>query len=299
MHVSSVWRMTKVLRESLQRAAQWRLLGVWLLAALFPALVGTLPIALSLGSLLLHHPDGNLWPAALQAETISELIRYLSEPQYSWAIGVGLASAIFIFLVGSPWLHALVLTQSQSALRLNTRSLFEGAGHRFGKMWRLQWCSLIPLGAASAASGLVLYFTEKHVSKAISETHALTAQRLSAGLVAALMFSAFLVGDVARAILAARPQRRSAFLALVAGFWLMVRCPLRTASVSLFGLLVGAVPAFVFAVIRGQLESRHVALVILFSSLASAALGFGKSARLSAFILLAESDATRREAMRK
>jgi hypothetical protein len=299
MQISQRRRWGMLLKESFRRASNWRLLVLQVMVTSLPALIGLIPFSFAIGSQLQQHPQGALWPSQLDIATVVDLLRAISEPPWSRAIVAGVFFAVVLFLMALPWLQGAMLSQARSPERRHWRGLMEGAGGVFFKMVRLSLLGLLPLGAAAGSIAGISYLIDKKTQREVSEVSAIASERVGLVIMVTVVFFSFLMLDVARAVLGARPERRSTFLALCAAVWLMLRNPIRVAFAALLGIVMGLLPAVAWAGARGQLRDGAVVLGLALSTLAGAFLAFGKALRLSALVLIADDDATQREARKR
>ncbi len=295
MQTSKRRSLRSLLSESFRRASNWRLLLLYVAVTALPALIALTPLLFAIGSQLQQHPQGALWPAQLDIDTIVDLLRTISEPQWSRSIVAGLAFAVVLSLLAAPWLQGAMVSQARSPERRNWRGLMEGAGATFFKMVRVSCFGVLPLAAAGGTVAGISYFIEKETLNEVSEASAIANERMALVPMVGVVFLCFLIVDVARAVLGARLERRSAFLALCAAVWLMLRNPIRVSFAALLGIVMGLLPAVAWAGARGQLREGAVVLGLFLSTLAAASLAFGKALRLSALVLIADDEATRRE----
>ena len=284
---------------ALARAARWRLLVLFAVATAPPALLGVAPLALFLDASLAHVPGGGGLASRFDASLVPDLARRAQEHGTAGALAAALAGALAVALVLSPWLTGAALAEVTSPVRLGGRALLTGAGGFFGRLVRLALVSALPLGLAAGLSALARHGAERAIAAAVTETAAIAQRRGGLAISAVLLLAALLTLDAGRAVLAARPARRSAFLAWASGTWLLLRRPLTVVPAGLLGTGLGLAAAFGFTALRTRLPAGPTPAMIaslLLASLAAISLAFGRSVRLGLLAAIAGADADAREA---
>jgi hypothetical protein len=284
--------------SALRRATHWRLLLVLLGAATVPALLGALPLGLTLGAPLLHHPRGGTWTGELEGELLPDLARRLIERGGGVTLTLGLALALLAALALAPVATGATLAQVSAERRLTFRELALGAGAWWGRLVRLGLTGLIPLGVGGGLAGLAIKWATGVDEHAVTEAASTRALDLALGVGFAALFVALLTVDAGRAVLAAQPGRRSAFLAWTAGAWLTLRRPVRSLLAGGPGLVAGVLLALGLTALRTRLPPAALPFGLGLSSLAAVAVGWGRAVRLAALVELAVADAQVRDARR-
>lgn len=282
--------------QALRRASRWRLLLLFAAFTSVPALLGALPLGIAVEVPLAHSALGKLWVGELDANTLIDVLRVAGEKGFLTISGVGLVMGLVMALLVAPWLSGATLAEVRSARRLSGRELLSGAGEYWGRLTRLGLLGVVPFVLASAASFGVWKFVDTKVKHAVSENAATSQQNWASLGMAVAFIVALLTVDAARAVLGARPARKSAFLAWTSGVWLMLRRPLQTGAAGVLGLAAGVGVALLLMAARGGLSPSGVPGGLLLSTLAAGAIGWGRAVRLGALTEIASSDATLREA---
>jgi hypothetical protein len=285
--------------DALARAARWRVLLLSAVATALPALLGVAPLALFLDASLAHVPGGGSLASRFETSLLPDLSRRAGEQGTMGAIAFALLGAVAVALVLSPWLAGAALAEVSSPERLRGRALLTGAGAFWGRLVRLGLVALLPLGVATGLAAWFRHLAERSAEHATSQTAALATGRAS--LLAALAAFALALAtlDAARAVLAARPARRSALLAWTSGTWLVLRRPAATLSAWLLGTGLGLALALLMTALRTRLPAGPVPSMVAslaVASLAAASLAFGRSVRLGLLTRIAGADAAAREA---
>ncbi len=289
------------LRTGLRRATRWRLLVLCAVLSAVPAALATLPVWQLLSGLLDHAPRAALLAAGLESSWFPELARALAERPAGLAIPGGLLSALVVALLVAPVLSGAMLAEAGSDHPLRIRPLLTGAGRYYGRMFRTTLVGLVPLGLAGLVALAVRKGVDARVARSVTEAGAVSTELLGLTVVGVVVVLAHLTIDAARARFAARPDRRSALLAWLAGTWLVLRRPVQAGSIALAGLLCGPVLGLVFMALRERVPAGSrgaIVVAVVLAQLAAAAVGWGRAVRLVALTRLARLDAEERLARR-
>jgi hypothetical protein len=284
---------------ALGRAFRWRLLLLFAVATALPALLGVAPLALFLDGALSHVPGGAGLATALDTGLLPDLSRRAAEQGTAATLTFAILGAVAVALVISPWLTGATLAEVTSPRRLGGRALLTGAGAFWGRLVRLGLVGLVPLGVAFGLHALLHHRAEEAVERAVTATAAIAIGRRSLRASLAFLVVALLTLDAGRAVLAARPGRRSAFLAWTSGSWLILRRPLRTILAWLLGTGLGLALALLFIALRSRLPAGpgpSMLASLVLASLAATSLAYGRSVRLGLLAVVAGADADAREA---
>lgn len=282
------------LGTGLRRATRWRLLLLFVAASALPAALATLPAWAFLSGLLDHAVLSGAAAAGLDSSWMPDLLHALAERPSAQGFPVGLLSALAMAVLLAPAIAGAVLSEADSPGRLAFRPLLGGAGSWYGRMLRMALVAALPLGVAAGGGALAVRLARKAGEKAVLESEAVAQGRWALGVVAALLFVAHLTLDAGRAQLAARPSRRSAFLAWVAGAWLVLRRPLRTGAIGVAGAVLGPGLGLAAMAVRERVPGGTgwaVAAGVLLAQVAVAAVGWGRAVRLAALVALARDEA--------
>lgn len=272
-------------------ALQWRLLLWWAILLLLPTFVATLPVWQLLGDNL----DQSVYAARLAERldliAVSDLSSALRE-HYASAIGSGATVALILTLLLSPLLSSMSLAAARARDRLGFMALLAAGAQGYGRMLRLMFVAIIPLGIAGALSGLAFHLADKSAESALLEGDALHASHLALAVTALLVLLAHASVDSARALLGNDRRRRSAFVAWWGGCRLLVRRPLAVLGtylvISLVGLAIAALLAYARMHVPALGAGGTLGALVL-AQLLVLVLGWTRSARLFALMTVARN----------
>lgn len=281
-------------RAAFARGAQWRYLLVYVVGTLLPTLVLLAPVHGFLTALFDHSTREPELVPALDSAAFLEVVKQLGSPEGPDLHGVTHMMVLTgLFLVG-PALAAAAAVVADRSARPRFRELLAGVGAYYPRMLRMVFVSILPLGVAIAISGAILHFVHRSDAHAVLETVA-SRNALIAGLaVALLVWLAQSTVEVARAVLVAEPERRSALLAWWRGVRFLVRRFPRVFGLCFVTTVVALALAFGLTAIRLRLDVTGPALIameFLVAQGAIAVLGWGRSARLAGLVDMLRAEA--------
>ena len=282
-------------RRSLKRAAQWRLLTVWLAGIFLAASAALLPLWAVLGEALDHTPRAKALVAVLDQQALVDLVRVLGDAANALRPGAGAMMLLTFFL--APLAAAAAVGVARSPEPPRFASLLGQAGEYYSRMLRLSIVGLIPLGIAFGISGAIMAAATKRGTQVFTETSASNGSRGALIVSVVLVFVAHLLLDLARGTFAAQPERWSAFRALWHAVRVFVRRPLQVIGMGFVGTVSALIVAAILVALRQRIvqgSGGTVLLAFVVSQLSVAAIGWGRAARIIGFAELVRADAAER-----
>lgn len=284
-------------RRALRRGASWRLLVLWLVGVALPVGLALGPVRLALHDALDRSPRAPQLVAALDGEAFVDLLHFLLTAERARAYGVAVALAAALALLLAPLLAAATVAVARAAEPPRWHQMLRGAGESYGKMFRVQLVSAIPYGAALGLGAWALSAAHGRSERVFTEAAALGGYTVALLVAAVLTFLAHASVDLARATIAAQPDRRSAFFAWLGAVRLLLRRPLRVLGLCLAASAAAFLLAWAFTALRLRLEQGSafkVVLAFLLAQAAVAALGWGRASRVIGLTELVRADAAER-----
>jgi hypothetical protein len=276
------------LLRAMRLALQWRLMLLWLLGLLLPALVASLPVWRMFGAAFDHTVNAAAYARRLDLVALTDLVGL--HPQFASALGSGAVVALLLTLLLSPLLTGAAITAARAPAPLGFAALVAGGVHEYGRMLRTLLWAIVPLGLAGFLAGIGTGAVEDHAAAAVLESSATNAQLGAAIFTAVLLLLAHATLDLGRAQLALERHRSSAVLAWVAGLSVLLRRPLAVLGFYFAVTIVGLGLAGLLAVARINVPALGAGSLLgglLLAQLAVLALAWMRCARLFGLMELA------------
>lgn len=284
-------------RRALRQGANVRLLAIWLVGLAIPAAAVLLPLQSILGAALDHSTRAKQLVALLDAPALIDLLQLLGSAESGSTLRPALSVMGLLALLVGPLLAAAAVALARAGEPLRFHELLRGAGEHYGRMLRLSLVALLPLGIAAAAAAGAYAIANKRAARVLTEASANAGLRGALAVTLLFVFVAQVTLDLARGTFAAQPERRSALFAWWHGVRVLCRRPLLALGMGLAGLAVSGVLAALLVFLRQQIPQRSgvtVALALVLSQLALAAIGWGRASRIIGFAELVRADAADR-----
>jgi hypothetical protein len=264
---------------ALKSALQWRLLLLWILATLLPALLVATPLWTTLQAQFGHSVHAAQVAAGQDVSLLMQGLAKVAE-HMDWLTGA-LGGGTLLMLLLAPWLTGMVIASLRAGRRLGFGELVHGGLSEYWRMLRMMLWSLIPLGIALAIGGGVMGALGSRADDAILAADADAAGRnglIVAGIVFVLLHATVEAG---RGWLGADRTLRSVVKAWWRGVMLLVRRPLATLLVYVVATLVGYGLALLFAWWRVRADGTGTGAFVLSFLLGQAAVAMIACARIA------------------
>jgi hypothetical protein len=274
--------------SSLAGALQWRLLLLWLLATLVPALLAATPLWASLQATFGH----SVHAAAIAAgDDLPLLVQGLGNlgKQLDWLPAL-LGGSTLLMLLVAPWLTGMVIASLRAGRRLGFVELIAGGLSEYWRMLRMMLWSLLPLGLALVVGGGIMGALHKGTEDAILASDVESAGRIGMIVMVVLFVLAHATVEAGRGWLGADPALRSVVKAWWRGLKLLLRRPLATLLVYVVTCVAGFGLALLLGWARIAVDGVGIGAVVL-SFLAGQAIvlaiAWGRIARLRGMAAIA------------
>lgn len=276
------------LLHALRPALQWRLMLLWLLALLLPAMVAALPIWRMLGAAFDRSVHAPALAQRLDLVAISDVLGL--HGQHAPALASGGLVALAMTLLLSPLLTGAAITAARAPAPVGFAALAAGGVHEYGRLLRMMLWAVAPLGLAGFLGAIAVGAADQHAATAVLESSAGNAQLAAAILAGVLMLLAHATLDAGRAVLALDRRRKSAVLAWRDGLALLARRPLAMLGFYVAITVLGLGLAGLLAVARLNVPALGAGSFVgglLVAQLAVLALAWMRCARLFGLMALA------------
>jgi hypothetical protein len=276
---------------------RWRVLLWWVIALAVPALIALLPIWTSLNSQFAYSPRTAAIAAMDDLPLLIEGLRGMSEQFQGITVAAMVATAITLLL--SPWLTGMVVASFRARRSLGMGELAHGGLSEYGRMFRMQLWSLLPMGIAIGVGAAIFGALGKQAQDAILASEVARASNIGMGVIAVLALFAHATVEAGRGWIAADSGLHSVVRAWWRGLKLVLSRPLASLCVYLGTAIAGYGLALLFAWLRtktGGTSAGGFVLGLIVTQLLVAMLAYARIARLHGFAVLADDARERREA---
>ena len=247
--------------SSLAGALQWRLLLLWLLATLIPALLVATPFWAALQAQFGTTVHATAIAAGDDLPLLAEGIGQAAE-HFAW-LGAALGGGTLLMLLVAPWLTGMVIASLRAGRRLGFVELMAGGFSEYWRMLRMMLWSILPLGVALMVGGIVVAAMQKGTEGAILASEVESAGRIGMIVLAVLFVLAHATVEAGRGWLGADPALRSVVRAWWRGLKLLLRRPLATLLVYAVTCIAGFGLAALLAWLRLAVDGVGIGAVVL------------------------------------
>ncbi|SFG52871.1 hypothetical protein SAMN05518865_113130 [Duganella sp. CF458] len=284
-------KLSANLKNASRAALQWRLLVIWLAAALLPTLLLALPMWSTLSGILSHSVHAPQLAKSLDVLALADLMGEFKRNNLALQAG-GIGAAALALLL-SPLLTGVIASAGRAQETATFRQLFAGGVSEYPRMFRMLLWAVVPLGLALALGGAVADSVQDIAEKASLESTA-DAWSLCANVLGVLLLAlANLTLDAGRAQLAIDRRRTSAVKAWWSGLKLLLRRPAAMFGSYLLLTVSGLLLAGLFALARFNVEASNGLLLVagfLLAQLVVLAMAWMRAARLFALMTLSATN---------
>ena len=270
-------------------ALQWRLILLWTLLMLLPALVAAVPLMSALGAMLNHSVHADAWARQFDAMMFGDVVRGLSTSGV--AVRGGMAAGVLLTVLLSPLLDGMVVGSGRAGRPLGFGHLLQSGVVEYGRMFRLMLWSLVPYGVAGWAVKTSMEALQDKTEAMVLEAQAQASTHWMLALAVLCVVLAQVIVESGRAAFIADVGLRSATRAIWRGLWQLLRRPFSSLFAYLLVTVVGFGIAFALGVARAHTTAVGSGLLFgfLLTQLAVAALAWTRTARLFSLAEVARS----------
>ena len=255
----------------------WRMLILWLVAALIPAIAASVPLRTMIANTFGYSPQAADIDAGNNMPLLADGIMAMLRNGGSQALGVHIAVTIVFALLMSPLLSGMLVASLREGRPLRFGELMHGGLREYWRQFRIWLVLAIPLGALLGLASVVVGMIGKSADAAILASQAKHLQYAGTAVMVLAFAIAHCALDATRAQFAADGQLRAAWRAALRGIGLMLRRPF---SVGLVYVVTMALAALVSPLIVLELIKGNATLAMLVLQLGTLVLGGLRAARL-------------------
>lgn len=272
-------------------ALQWKLLLLWFLVTLVPALVAARPIHGLLSSMMDHSVHAAAWAKSFNALAMTDVLVHAGRhdmPMIGTSIGLGL----IITLLLSPFLTGMSVTAVRSAHHPGFGELMHGGIREYWRLFRYMLWAVGLLGIAFALGHLANKWAAHQGDLAVLESKADFYSHVATFVLIVLLVVAHSMIEAGRGQIVANADLRSATKAFFRGIGTLFKRPLATLGMYLGVSVIG----YVLVLLLGMWRLRVVAagwggflLALVVTVLVIVAMAWMRTARLAAFGSVAQA----------
>lgn len=272
-------------------ALQWKLLLLWFVFTLVPALVVAWPLHGLLASFMDHSVHAADWAAGFHGLAMTDVLVHAG--RYNMPIiGATLGIGVLLTLLLSPFLTGMSVTAIRAAHRPGFGALMHGGLREYWRLFRFMIWAVALLGIAFALGSLATKWASHEAGLAVLESKADLYRHMATFILVALLVIAHSMIEAGRGQIVADAGLRSATRAFFGGIATLFRRPLVTLGMYLGVSIIG----YVLVLFLGMWRIRLVAaswggflLALLVLLLVTAAMAWMRTARLAAFGSVAQA----------
>ncbi|MBB6183920.1 hypothetical protein [Oleiagrimonas soli] len=270
--------------RALAAALQWKLLLLWFLFTLIPALIAARPLHAMLSNLLDHSVHASAWAQSFHGLPMTDVIVQIGRHGMP-AIGAAAALGMLLTLLMSPFLIGMSVTAVRASRHAGFGELMHGGLSEYWRLFRFMLWALLLYGVAFMLGRLGFAWADHQADAAVLESQADFARHVANTAMIVLLVIAQSMIEAGRGRIVAEPGMRSATRAFFSGIALVFKRPLVTLGLYLAVTVVGFAIAFLLGLWRVHVTAvgwGGASLALLATLLTVAAMAWMRTARLAA-----------------
>ncbi len=262
----------------------WRMLLLWLLASLVPAIAASVPLRAMISDTFGHSPQAAAIDAGNNMPLLLDGMFSMLGQGGGRALGIHLFVTLAFALLMSPLLSGMLVASLREGRPLGFGESIHGGLREYWRQFRVWLVLLVPLGILVGLASMVFGMIGKSADAAILASQARHLQYAGTAVMGVAFAIAHCALDATRAQFAADGQLRAAWRAALRGFGMMLRRPFSVGLVYVVTVVLAALvsPLLLLDLIRGN---AGLAMVVL--QLGLLVLGALRAARLIGLARLA------------
>lgn len=262
----------------------WRMLILWLLAALVPAIAASVPLRAMIANTFGHSPQAAAIDAGNDMPLLADGLMSMLGHGSGQALGVHVAVTFAFALLLSPLLSGMLVASLREGRPLGFGESIQGGLREYWRQFRVWLVLAIPLGVLIGLASVVFGVLGKSADAAILTSQAKHLQYAGTAVMGVAFAIAQCALDATRAQFGADGQLRAAWRAALRGAGMMLRRPF---SVGLVYVVTVALAALVSPLLLLELIRGNALLAMLVLQLGTLVLGGLRAARLIGLARLA------------
>ncbi len=277
--------------RALGAALQWKLLLLWFLFTLIPALIVSRPLHAMLSGLMDRAVDAGQWARSFHGLAMTDVFVDIGRHGMP-ALGAAFGFATLLALLMSPFLTGMSVTAVRGPQKPGFGELMHGGLREYWRLFRFMLWALglyaVVLGINVVASGMV----GQYAKTAVLESSVDFRYSIVHVVFIALFVLAQAMIEAGRGRIVAQPGQRSATKAFFAGIGTLFQRPLVTLGMFLGVTVIGMLIVFLLGLWRVQLVAvgfGGALMALLVTLLIVVVMAWMRTARLAGMGAIAEA----------
>jgi len=277
--------------RALGAALQWKLLLLWFLFTLIPALIVSRPLHGMLSALLDHSVHADAWARSFHALPMTDVIVDIGRHGMP-ALAAAFALGTVVMLLLAPFLVGMSVTAVRGVQRPGFGELMHGGLREYWRLFRFMLWALAMYGIVLAVGAIASGLVSNYAKHAILESNVDFWKDIAHVVVLVVFVIAQSMIEAGRGRIVAQPGQRSATRAFLAGIGTLFSRPLVTLGMYLGVTVVGFVLTLLLGMWRIHLSAvgfGGVLLALVATILIAAIMAWMRTARLAGMATIAEA----------
>jgi hypothetical protein len=277
--------------RALGAALQWKLLLLWFLFTLIPALIVSRPLHGMLSALLDHSVHADAWARSFHGLPMTDVLASIGRHGMP-ALGAAFALGTVLSLLLAPFLVGMSVTAVRGVQRPGFGELMHGGLREYWRLFRYMLWALVLYGIVFAVSTVSSGMVSNYAKKAVLESNVDFWKHVANVVVLVVFVIVQSMIEAGRGRIVAQPGQRSATRALLGGIGTLFSRPLATLGMYLGVTVIGFVFTLALGMWRIHLTAvgfGGVLLALVATILIVATMAWMRTARLAGMAAIAEA----------
>ena len=242
----------------------WRMLLLWLVASLVPAIAASVPLRAMISDTFGHSPQAAAIDGGNNMPLLFDGMMSMLGHGGGRALGIHIFVTFGLALLLSPLLSGMLVASLREGRPLGFGESIHGGLREYWRQFRIWLVLLVPLGILIGLASVVFAIIGKSADAAILASKATHLQYAGTAVMAVAFAIAHCALDATRAQFAADNQLRAAWRAALRGFAMMLKRPFSVGLVYVVTVVLAGLvsPLLVLDLIRGNTVLAMVVLQV-------------------------------------
>lgn len=263
---------------------QWKLLLLWFVFTLIPALIVARPLHGLLAKLMDHSVHASEWARSFHGLAMTDVFVNIGRHGLT-AVETASGLALLVMLLLSPFLTGMSVTAARANHRPGFGELMHGGLHEYWRLFRFMIWAFVLLIIAFGLGSIATHSADQRAAKDVLESSANFGRHVANIIMLVLLVIAHSMVEAGRGRIVADAGQHSATRAFFGGIGTLFKRPLSTLGMYLGVSIIGYVLVLVLGMWRVQLVSASwggYALAFLVALLVVVSMAWMRTARIAA-----------------